>query len=151
VTEWAAKLDVRLVNWRSSSTCVAWRGESIVDLTWANPAAAGRVLGWEVSWQETLSDHLYILMDVAVESRPRMREPSRPSKGRMRLPRWSATHCDDELMAAAAIVVAWRERALTDEGAETEATWLRRDMQAVCDACMPRAGVIRRAREVYWW
>jgi hypothetical protein len=47
VTEWAAELDIRLVNRGSSSTCEAWRGESIVDLTWANPAAAGHVLGWE--------------------------------------------------------------------------------------------------------
>jgi hypothetical protein len=39
-------------------------------------------------------------------------------------------------MAAAAIVVAWREGAPTDEGAEMEATRLRRDMQAACDACI---------------
>jgi hypothetical protein len=104
-----------------------------------------------VSRQETLSDYLYILMDVLVESRPRMREPFRPSKGRVRLPRWGATHCNDDIMASAAIVVAWREGAPTDEGADTEATRLRRDMQAVCDACMLRAGVTRRAREMYWW
>jgi hypothetical protein len=85
-----------------------------------------------VSRQETLSNHLYILM----ESRPRMREPGRPSKGRVRLPRLGATHCDNDVMAAAAIVVAWREGAPTDEGAEMEATRLRRDMQAACDACI---------------
>jgi hypothetical protein len=85
-----------------------------VDLPWANPAATGHVSGWEVSRQETLSDHLYIQMDVAVESRPRMREPGRPSKGRVRLPRWGVTQCDDDLVAAAAIVIAWRERAPTD-------------------------------------
>jgi endonuclease/exonuclease/phosphatase family metal-dependent hydrolase len=86
VTAWAPELDLRLVNRGSSSTCVAWRDESIVDLTWANPTAARRVSRWEVSRQETLSDHLYILMDVAVESRPRMREPGHPPKGRVRLP-----------------------------------------------------------------
>jgi hypothetical protein len=125
--------------------------ESIVDLTWANRAAEGRVPGWQVSRQETLSDHVYILMDVALESRPRMREPGRPSKGRVRLPRWGATHWDDDLMAAAAIVVARREGVPTDERTETEATRLRRDMQAVCDACMPRAEITRRAGEVCWW
>jgi hypothetical protein len=151
VTEWATELDLRLVNLWSSSTCVVWRGESIVELTWVNPVAVGRVLGWEVSRQETLSDHLFILMDVAVESRPRMQEHGRPSKCRVRLPRWGATHCDDNLMAATAIVVAWRERAPPDEGAETEVTRLRRDMQTICDACMSRAGVTRRAGEVYWW
>jgi hypothetical protein len=54
-------------------------------------------------------------------------------------------------MAVAAIVVAWWERDPTDKGAETEATRLRRDMQAICDACIPRAGVTSRAGEVYWW
>jgi hypothetical protein len=106
VTEWTAGLDLRLVNRGSSSTCVAWRGKSIVDLTWPISTVAGHASGWEVSWQETLSDHLYILMDVAIESRPRMRELGRPSKGRVRLPRRGASHCDDDLMAVAGIVVA---------------------------------------------
>jgi hypothetical protein len=35
-----------------------------VDLIWANPAASGRVLRWEVLAVETPSDHLYIAMDV---------------------------------------------------------------------------------------
>ena len=35
-------------------------------LTWANPAASDRVSGWEVLTEEILSDHLYIVMDVAV-------------------------------------------------------------------------------------
>jgi endonuclease/exonuclease/phosphatase family metal-dependent hydrolase len=64
VQDWAATLDVWLTNRGSSSTCVAWRGESIVDLTWANPAAAGLVSGRSVSAEETLSDHLYVAMDV---------------------------------------------------------------------------------------
>ena len=66
VQDWAAALDLRLMNRGSTSTCVAWRGESIVDLTWASPAASRRVSGWGVSPEETLSDHLYILMEVAV-------------------------------------------------------------------------------------
>jgi hypothetical protein len=64
VLDWAAALDLRFISRGSSSTCVAWPGESIVDLTWANPAASGCVLGWEVLAVETLSDHLYIAMDV---------------------------------------------------------------------------------------
>jgi hypothetical protein len=43
VTAWAAELVLRLVNRGSSNTSVTWRGESTVDLTWANPAAASRV------------------------------------------------------------------------------------------------------------
>ena len=37
-----------------------------MDLTWANPAASRRVSGWGMSPEETLSDHLYISMEVAI-------------------------------------------------------------------------------------
>ena len=66
VQDCAAALDLRLMNRGSTSTCVAWRGESIMDLTWANPAASRRVSGWGMSPEETLSDHLYISMEVAI-------------------------------------------------------------------------------------
>jgi hypothetical protein len=55
--EWTARLDLRLINLGSSNTRVAWRVESIVDLMWANPAAADRVSEWMMSRDETLSDH----------------------------------------------------------------------------------------------
>ena len=57
VAEWAAELDMRLINEGSRSTCVRWQGESIVDLTWASPSAARKVRSWEVTVDlETLSD-----------------------------------------------------------------------------------------------
>ncbi|XP_050490232.1 uncharacterized protein LOC126873433 [Bombus huntii] len=65
LTNWAAGLGLLLVNGGSTSTCVAWRGSSIVDITWASPDAFRRVSGWRVAeGVETLSDHLYIFMEV---------------------------------------------------------------------------------------
>jgi hypothetical protein len=66
VQDWAAPIELRFINRRSSNTCMAWLGESIVGLTWANPAVSGRVTGWEASAEEALSDHLYIVMDMTV-------------------------------------------------------------------------------------
>jgi hypothetical protein len=43
VQDWAAARDHRLIYRVSSSTCVAGRGESIVDLTLENPASSDRV------------------------------------------------------------------------------------------------------------
>ena len=40
-----------------SSTWAAWRGESIVDYTWANPAASRRLSVWGVSPEETCWEH----------------------------------------------------------------------------------------------
>lgn len=68
----------------------------------------GRVSGWEVSEEKTLSD-LYILMDVAMGGPSRTRAPGRPPRGgggRMKSLQWGSTHRDKDFMAAAAIVVA---------------------------------------------
>ena len=43
VAEWAAELDLLLLNAGTTSTCVRWQGESIVDLSWASRPAARRL------------------------------------------------------------------------------------------------------------
>ena len=65
VAEWAAELDLQLLNEGRKSTCVRWQGESIVDLTWASPSVARKVKQWEVMEDtETSSDHRYILISL---------------------------------------------------------------------------------------
>ncbi|EFN83302.1 hypothetical protein EAI_02247, partial [Harpegnathos saltator] len=62
VIEWAAGLDLLLLNRGSASTCVRLRGESVIDLTWATPSAARLFREWKVEVEgETLSDHRYIV------------------------------------------------------------------------------------------
>ena len=51
VVEWAAELDLRLLNEGSKSTCVRWQGETIVELTWASTSAARKVKTGE--WQKS--------------------------------------------------------------------------------------------------
>ncbi|CAH0724206.1 unnamed protein product, partial [Brenthis ino] len=61
IQEWAASLDLRILNQGSISTCVRWQGESIVDLTWASTSASRMVSDWRVAEDVvTLSDHRYI-------------------------------------------------------------------------------------------
>lgn len=79
-----------------------------MDLTWANPAASGRVSRWEVSPEETFSGHLDIVMDVAVgdardDRLSGMRGPGSSSERRKNFPRWTVTHGDEDLMTAAAM------------------------------------------------
>jgi hypothetical protein len=110
-----------------------------------------------VSAEEILSDHLYIVMDVTIDSVRGERSlgtrgPDGSSgRGRRNFPRWAATHRDEDLMAAAAMAVAWSEESLADEETEAGAVRLRRDLHAICDLCMPRFGAPRRAGAVYWW
>jgi hypothetical protein len=109
-----------------------------------------------VSPEETLLDHLYIVMEVAVGGA--MDDRSFGARGtvgppgkRRRFTRWTATHCDEDFMVAAAVAVAWSEESPADEDAEAGAIRLRRDMHAICDSCIPRSEAPRRAGAVYWW
>ena len=109
-----------------------------------------------MSPQESLLDHLHILMEVVVGGA--MGDPSLvasgptgPSGRRRRFLRWAATHRDEDFMAAAAIAIVWSEESPTDEDAEAGAIWLRRDVHEICDSCMPRSETPRRAGAVYWW
>jgi endonuclease/exonuclease/phosphatase family metal-dependent hydrolase len=67
-TDWAAGLGLLLANKGTASTCVAWRGSSVVDVTWATSELHPRIRDWRVAeGVETLSDHLYILMEMVPE------------------------------------------------------------------------------------
>ena len=58
--DWAAGLGLLLANRGTASTCVAWRGSSVVDVTWATADLYRRIRGWRVADRmETLSDHLH--------------------------------------------------------------------------------------------
>lgn len=58
VEEWAAEVDMRLVNTGLEPTCIRAQGESYIDLTWASPDMMGKIRDWQVLKHETLSDHM---------------------------------------------------------------------------------------------
>ncbi|XP_018359490.1 PREDICTED: uncharacterized protein LOC108758832, partial [Trachymyrmex cornetzi] len=64
--QWGAGLGLVLMNRGRVSTFAGSRGESIIDLTWATPAAAQRVKGWHVDAGSLgeLSDHKVIRMEL---------------------------------------------------------------------------------------
>ncbi|XP_033362398.1 uncharacterized protein LOC117240485, partial [Bombus vosnesenskii] len=160
LTDWAAGLGLLLANRGSASTCVAWRGSSVVDITWATPELLRRIRDWRVAeGVETLSDHLYILMEVTpgTEEDDAGRRRRRPGENRRRPPppRWRLKEMDKEMLRAATIVSAWSwdaRRTAEQGGIDEEAGELRRYMTAACDASMPRSvpggG---RDRGTYWW
>jgi hypothetical protein len=104
---------------------------------------------------ETLSDHLYILMEVAPESTPAMQACGTRGAFRSRPPpRWRLKERNKELLLAAVTAAAWSWDARRTQGSvDEEAKSLREDMSAACDASMPRSvpGSSRFHRAVHWW
>ncbi|MBF2463444.1 RNA-directed DNA polymerase [Listeria welshimeri] len=146
--DWAAGLDLRLINVGSESTCVRWQGESVVDLTWATPPAIRMLSGWRVAKEVvTLSDHRHIFFDVAI------RHPDRSSRrqGDTLPRRWALKRLNRDHLEAAAIVAAWPQNAEEiSPDPEGESVWFRGTMTSICDASMPRAGRFER-RAMHWW
>ncbi|KAF9412052.1 hypothetical protein HW555_009330 [Spodoptera exigua] len=94
VQDWAASLDLRLMNQGAIATCVRWQGESIVDLTWASPSLASRIMNWRVAEEMvTLSDHRHIVFDVAPSpSHSRSYPSSNPPARRWALKKTRSRH-----------------------------------------------------------
>ncbi|XP_020299098.1 uncharacterized protein LOC109863272 [Pseudomyrmex gracilis] len=68
---WMAVCGLQLLNRGSQQTCVRQHGGSIVDLSFASPAAVPRVSEWQVRVDvETLSDHRYVTMVVSTRPWP---------------------------------------------------------------------------------
>ncbi|XP_050561732.1 uncharacterized protein LOC118274342 [Spodoptera frugiperda] len=150
VQDWAASLDLRLLNRGSVPTCVRWQGESIVDLTWATPSLASRIVDWRVAEEiVTLSDHRHIVFDVATSlADGRSGATSNPPTRR-----WALKKLDREMLIAAANVVAWPEESSQgiSPDPEGEAVWFRDKMASICDASMPRIRCGQRPGAAYWW
>jgi hypothetical protein len=159
----AAVLELLLVNRGSASNCVARRVRSIADITWATLDAFRRISGWRVAeGVETLSNLLYILMEVKERHRPvtasarAVRGPPRAGDSRQP-PRWKVKERNEDLHWAAVTATAWSWEAsttttTTEEGVEEEAENFRRAMTAICDTSMLRATQgTARSRAVYWW
>jgi hypothetical protein len=97
---------------------------------------------------ETLSDHLYIMMELTSETASTGQDRSNtrgPSRSRPPpTPRWRLKERDRHLLQAAVAVSAWSwdARATQEGGIDEEAESLQRDMNVACDALMPRS--IRR-------
>lgn len=71
VEDWAAELDLRILNTGNVPTCVRPQGVSIIDLSWATPSLKDMITNWKVlSEVPTLSDHAYISFILEIANPP---------------------------------------------------------------------------------
>lgn len=145
--EWAAALDLQLLNRGRTSTCVRAQGESIVDLSWAIPAAACLVREWKVLTDlEQLSDHRYISMKIG--------SPVPTTGGGCRSKkrsRWALKKMDEDRFMAIVLTADWsRNCAMQEEDPQEGTSWLRETVTRACDSSMPHVRQSPR-RSTYWW
>ncbi|XP_045535743.1 uncharacterized protein LOC106719018 [Papilio machaon] len=147
--EWALTLGLGLLNRGSRPTCVRPQGKSIVDLSFASPATARRVYGWEVvEGVESLSDHHYIRFTLLeTPTVPAHQGPESPHRD---TPRWVVRRLNPDLLREAAQVETWSP-GMSIPDVDQRAAALRASMSRVCDCSMPRQGPIPKKRQVYWW
>lgn len=74
VEEWAASLGIVCVNTGVQPTCIRWQGVSCVDTTWITETALTSIRDWYVAEEETLSDHVYIVIEVSSNAPPGRRK-----------------------------------------------------------------------------
>lgn len=161
VEEWAAGLDLRLLNTGSEPTCVRPQGTSIIDLTWTTSDMLNLVGNWQVLVDtETLSDHKYVVIELGSD-----RESNERRCSRAHYPRWTWTKFDPDRFAASLI---WECASLEQrEGSMEEGTpddgraifesveegikWVGRAYKRTCDAAAPRIGSKPDRKHAYWW
>ncbi|XP_075988994.1 uncharacterized protein LOC142984972 [Anticarsia gemmatalis] len=84
VQVWGLLSGLSLLNMGTAHTCVRHNGGSVVDLSFASPVVARRVVGWRVEeGVETLSDHLYVRFErlPSYEDQPTEPEERTPDVG----------------------------------------------------------------------
>ncbi|XP_043264017.1 uncharacterized protein LOC122404159, partial [Colletes gigas] len=119
--DWAAGLDLRLLNRGSEHTCVLRYGGSIVDVGFATPNAVRMVSGWQVAPEaETLSDHRYIRMEVSAAGAASRHRPPDGTPPR----RWALRRLDKDALMAAALAATWPQVAAELPSMEEEAARL---------------------------
>ncbi|RVE40273.1 hypothetical protein evm_015077, partial [Chilo suppressalis] len=131
--DWLLSMGLRILNVGNTPTCVRWNGSSVVDVTFATPSLASRVVGWRVEDKETLSDHQYIRYGISLTSRGanNTRSPTMSA-----FPRTGGGGGDGAGMGRCAPHLAGDVDGMAELFAD--------DMKVVCGAAMPRT-------RTYWW
>lgn len=144
VEEWAAELDLRLVNVGTTPTCIRPQGWSIIDLTWYSPDVGARISSWRIRTDmESLSDYPYISMELDA------REDGAQSHGHQP-PRWNWRSCNVDKFRVA---ISWEFQQLLGEDCSVEerAKKIRAAIQRACDVGAERVKPGLHREQVYWW
>lgn len=137
ITEWIAENDLVVINKGNKPTFQRREYSSVLDLTLATADVMNRVTNWEVSDLESLSDHNYIIFEVAEETPP-------PRQRIIKNEGWQVKKLDRQKLQQ--VLSESREEASTPS-----ANAFTHTLAQICDQTMPKRRSARRGQPVYWW
>lgn len=122
-------------------------GESIVDLTWATPAATRRIVSWRVAEdRETLSDHRMIEFTLSSVINPH----TRIGPNKRKEPRWAIRKLDIDQLGAAIEATLWTQSWEDLQDTPKRVRWVQETLPKACDLAMPKVKTTNK-RPAYWW
>lgn len=147
--DWTVAMGLEVLNRGNINTCVRRNGGSIVDVSFASPITATRILNWRVLEDtETLSDHRYIRMKISTNLTNTL---SLSNKRTSVFPKWSLNQLDQDMAGEAAMVEAWNIQPPATIDIEEKAIRFGKSLTTICDAAMPRARRLPNKQSKYWW
>lgn len=136
ITEWIAQNDLVVLNEGTTPTFQRRDQSSILDLTLATPDVKKTIKKWEVSDEESLSDHKFIIFETVQNDQ--LISPAMPErKG------WQTKKLDTEKLKTVTPTIVSEH--LTGKQRFSEV------LKQICDATMPKKKTCRRGKPVYWW
>lgn len=144
--DWAAELDLRVLNNSTEYTYIRPQGMSIIDLTWTSPELLTRINNWRVRTDlQSLSDHLYIGFSLDEG------ETADRCTGDNRYPRWKWSLFDEDLFLAVAGWHSHNERPGEEFQIEEQESRLTRILKEACDVAAPTVKKNPPREQAYWW
>lgn len=152
VLEWAASMDLILINKGAQPTCVRQQGSSIVDVTWATAVLAPYLADWTVNEEEFLSDHCCITMllkESLWTGQRAITTTSTTSTFSFSRWKWSAANLD----LFAALLTGYDWITPLDEDSEDPVDAAREYRRAIYRACKSAIPKAKRSplKPVFWW
>lgn len=134
--DWIAEVGLIVVNTGAKPTFERPNYGSILDLTIVTEDVKRNILSWEVTDAETLSDHNYVVTEMA--SKPQNQSWAKKSTG------WSLRKLDGDKLKREIDLLEINERTTTADGFSKALT-------ALCNRVLPKKAAMEKRRPAYWW
>lgn len=138
VTNWMAENGLIIGNVGNRPTFQRREYTSILDLTICTENINNMIQNWQVSDKESLSDHNYIIFEIASQNIRQRQIIPKQNKG------WLIKKLDKQKLVIESLLIEQNVTTTTADGFTAV-------LKKLCDKCMPKKKSQFRKRPAYWW